>query len=106
MIPALAIHRDPKFYPYPNTYNPDRFFVDNIGAKSFIDQPSLPFGDGPRICPGMRSGKLTTKIGLMKMLHKCNYQLDGPGDHHIKFSSSSLVLSPNHGLKLKVTLRK
>ncbi len=104
MIPALALHRDPKFYPEPETFNPDRFYVDNIGARPFIEQPWLPFGDGPRICPGMRSGKLTTKIGLLKMLHQCRYELDGPAD--IKFSSSSLVLSPNHGLNLKVTLRE
>lgn len=104
MIPTLALHRDPKFYPDPNTFNPDRFYVEHIGSKPFIEQPMLPFGDGPRICPGMRSGKLTTKIGLLKMLHKCCYHLDGPAD--IEFSSSSLVLSPNHGLKLKVTLRE
>lgn len=104
MIPAFALQRDPIFYPDPDTFNPDRFYVDNIGAKPFIEQPFLQFGDGPRICPGMRSGKLTTKIGLLKMLSKCSYDLDGPAN--IKFSSSSLVLSPNHGLKLKVTLRK
>lgn len=99
----MALHRDPKFYPDPNTFNPDRFYVEDIASKPFIEQPMLPFGDGPRMCPGMRSGKLTTKIGLLKMLHKCKYELDGPAD--IQFSSSSLVLSPNHGLKLKVTLR-
>jgi len=104
MIPALALHRDPKFYHNPSKFDPDRFYVDNIGSKPFIEQPYLPFGDGPRICPGMRMGKLTTKIGLLKMLHKCTYHLDGPAD--IKFSSSSLVLSPNHGLKLKVKLRE
>lgn len=104
MIPTFALHRDPKFYPDPDTFNPDRFFIDNIGSKPFVEQPQLPFGDGPRICPGMRSGKLTTKIGLLKMLHKCCYRLDGPAD--IQFSSSSLVLSPNRGLKLIVTLRE
>lgn len=104
MIPTLAIHRDPKFYPDPHTFNPDRFYVENIGSKPFVEQPMLPFGEGPRICPGQRSGKLTAKIGLLKMLRKCCYHLDGPGG--IEFSTSSLVLSPNHGLKLKVTLRQ
>ncbi|KAJ6639104.1 putative cytochrome P450 6d4, partial [Pseudolycoriella hygida] len=94
MIPTLALHRDPKFYPKPDTFDPDRFYVENIGSKPFVDQPYLPFGVGGRICPGMRSGKLTTKIGLLKMLHKFRYHLDGPAD--IKFSSSSLVLSPEH----------
>lgn len=105
MVPVLALHRDPKYYPDPDTFNPDRFYVDHINAKSFVELPYLPFGDGPRICPGMRSGRLTTKIGLVKMLQKCNYDLDGP-DQPITFSSSSLVLSPSHGLRLKVTLRK
>lgn len=42
--------RDPKYYPDPETFDPERFSDDN---KSNIEPMSyLPFGVGPRNCIG------------------------------------------------------
>lgn len=47
MIPIFSIHRDPRYFPDPLKYNPDRFEVDPQRGTY------LPFGDGPRICIGI-----------------------------------------------------
>lgn len=49
-IPAYAIHRDPKIYPDPDTFDPERFTEENIKQRHPLTY--LPFGDGPRNCIG------------------------------------------------------
>ena len=49
-IPAFAIHRDPKIYPDPEVFDPERFNEENINSRH--SSLFLPFGDGPRNCIG------------------------------------------------------
>lgn len=49
-ISINSLHHDPKYYPEPDRFIPERFSDENIA-----DRPShtfLPFGDGPRNCIG------------------------------------------------------
>ncbi|RVE40362.1 hypothetical protein evm_014988 [Chilo suppressalis] len=50
LIPVWCVHRDPKFYPQPDKFDPERFSEEN---KHRI-QPFtyIPFGLGPRNCIG------------------------------------------------------
>ena len=50
VIPTYAVHHDPKYYPEPFEFDPDRFLEDNV--KSRPKYTYLPFGDGPRLCIG------------------------------------------------------
>jgi cytochrome P450 len=56
MFFALFVISDLKdFYPEPETFIPERFDPENGGVKAFKARCVLiPFGDGPRICSGMR----------------------------------------------------
>ena len=64
-IPLLSIHLDPEYYEDPLQFNPDRFSIENGGAKKYKDQGVFfPFGDGPRICVGMRFATAQSKIAI------------------------------------------
>jgi cytochrome P450 family 6 len=49
-IPILAIHRDPKNYPNPDIFDPERFNSENVTNLPKFGY--LPFGEGKRICLG------------------------------------------------------
>lgn len=50
LIPAYSIHHDPKYYPNPEVFDPERFTEENKASRPH--GTFLPFGDGPRICIG------------------------------------------------------
>lgn len=51
-IPTFALHRDEKYFPNPNVYDPDRFAESRV--KSIPQCAYIPFGLGPRNCIGER----------------------------------------------------
>ncbi|KAJ8352928.1 hypothetical protein AAFF_G00136220, partial [Aldrovandia affinis] len=65
-VPVFSIHRDPKIWDSPESFNPERFSTDN---KESIDPYTfLPFGHGPRNCIGMRFALLIVKLAVVKLL--------------------------------------
>ncbi|XP_074040276.1 cytochrome P450 9e2-like [Leptinotarsa decemlineata] len=66
MIPMVGIHYDPKYYPNPERFDPERFSDENKGK---IDPFTyMPFGLGPRICIGSRFALLETKLLFFHLL--------------------------------------
>lgn len=103
LIPVYGIQHDPKYYPEPEKFIPERFSSEI--NKSFVEMPYLPFGEGPRNCIGMRLGKLQTKVGLILCLQKYSYELAGSSKKPIEMSVSSIVLTPIGGINLKIAKR-
>ncbi|XP_017047690.1 probable cytochrome P450 309a1 [Drosophila ficusphila] len=73
MVPAFQYHHDDAFYPEASEFKPDRF---ENGAASVFNKRGcfLPFGDGPRICLGMRVGQLSVKTAILHILS--NYSVE------------------------------
>lgn len=104
IISTFGLHRDPDIFEDPLTYTPERFLKNSNGNGKANGLFYLPFGDGPRICIGMRMGKLTAKLGLMVLLAKFNFEfLDKAPE--VKFSPKQFVLTLMDDINLKVTLR-
>jgi len=51
LIPAYAIHHDYRYYPDPETFDPERFSPEEKAKRP--NGTYMPFGDGPRLCIGM-----------------------------------------------------
>lgn len=51
LIPFVGIHRDSKYFPNPEKFDPERFSEDN--KRKIKPNSYIPFGLGPRSCIGM-----------------------------------------------------
>lgn len=105
-IPVFSIQRDSRFYPEPEKFMPERFDEENSNGKTQANRPYMPFGDGPRICIGLRLGKLQTKIGLLLMLKEFKFEIEAnKSNSPIVFAAAPVVLAPIDGIKLRVSKR-
>lgn len=106
LIPAVALQRDEQYYSEPNTFNPGRFNDINPPGKDQLNQPWLPFGDGPRNCIAMRLGKMQVKVGLVQILQKFKFELHNElKNQTLKFDPKVFLLTPLGGIHLKVAKR-
>lgn len=105
IIPVLGLQRDPKFYPNPNNFEPERFLKENASNKSFAEMPYMPFGEGPRVCIGLRLGKIQVKVGLLLMLQKNTFHLPENAPRELQISPKAFVMSSVDGINLKIKTR-
>ena len=80
MIPTFALHRDEKFYPDPEKFDPARFYSENKNGETLLNMPYLPFGDGFRMCLGPKLAKMSVKLCVVSILQQYYVKLD---DRHI-----------------------
>lgn len=104
-IPIGAMQRDAKYYEQPNEFMPERF-DESVRASKTSVQPFFTFGDGPRVCLGLRLGKLQTKIALVSLLQKYKFELDARHlNKELEFDKRSFVPVPIGGINLKIKSR-
>ncbi|KAH9509377.1 hypothetical protein Btru_045755 [Bulinus truncatus] len=73
-IPIFSILKDPKHFPDPEKFDPDRFNEENSAQRD--PMAFMPFGYGPRLCIGMRLAYLEIKIALAISLRKVQLELN------------------------------
>ncbi|EDW64134.1 probable cytochrome P450 309a1 [Drosophila virilis] len=85
-IPTYHLQHDETYFPQPEEFKPERF--DNVPVSEFTKRGCLlPFGDGPRICLGMRVGLLNVKMAVLRIL--AEYKIE---------QTTKLPLSSDSGL--------
>lgn len=102
-LPMFAMHRDPKFYPNPDQFDPERFNEEN---RARIQPYSyLPFGSGPRACLGSRFALLGVKTLFFHLLSEFNIVVTSKTVVPVKISKSAFNLLPEKGVWLKLERR-
>ncbi|XP_030572672.1 probable cytochrome P450 6a21 [Drosophila novamexicana] len=100
LIPCGAMHRDEKFYPEPNRFNPDNFKAERV--KNRDSGEWLPFGDGPRNCIGMRFGEMQARVGLAMLIKNFKFSVCDKTIIPIKNHKESFLIASESGIYLKV----
>ncbi|KAF5293613.1 hypothetical protein FQA39_LY03098 [Lamprigera yunnana] len=102
-IPIAAIHRDPKYYPNPDKYDPERFNDEN--RKNIQPYSYLPFGGGPRNCIGSRFALLEAKLLIAEIVSKFEFVVVEKTQIPIKFSRKNFSPVPDEGFWLGLRKR-
>ena len=65
-IPILGFHMDPKLFPNPEKFDPERFSAENKG--NIVTGSYIPFGQGPRMCLGKNYIRMEGRCFLANLM--------------------------------------
>lgn len=98
-VPIMAIHRNPEIFKDPELFDPNRFLPEQVQQRHAM--AFIPWGDGPRICIGMRFAVMEIKMALAKIL--LNYRMEKGESFPAKleFKKSGITLTPSMDINVK-----
>ncbi|XP_031834869.2 putative cytochrome P450 6a19 [Nomia melanderi] len=101
LIPVEAIHHDPTYWKDPMVFDPERFSEEN---KPNIEKMSfIPFGEGPRMCVGMRMAILVMKSCLATLLNDYKIELSPKTKVPLRWSPCHFLCEPRDGIWMNIT---
>ncbi|KAG0714802.1 Cytochrome P450 3A41 [Chionoecetes opilio] len=97
-VPLWSLHHDPRNWPDPEAFIPDRFLPENKGnIRPFTH---MPFGMGPRNCIAMRFALMEAKVALAKLLLKAELEV-APG-FKLTLDLVNGLMRPKDGIMLSL----
>jgi len=91
------VHRDARFFPDPERFEPERWRVDPLHNGKLPGGVYLPFGGGPRVCLGAAFAMLEAKLLLASIAQRFRVAL--VPDRQIKLNVAA-TLAPRDGLRM------
>jgi cytochrome P450 len=88
-------HRDPRWFPEPERFDPDRFAPE---APPLPRGAYLPFGGGTRICIGKEFALMEARLVLATVAQRFRLRLEPGQDLTPRFA---VTLSPRNGLRMR-----
>lgn len=100
-VPNFAVHNDPKNYPNPDQFQPERFLAEN---KDKLNQYAfMSFGQGPHNCIGMRFAQEEFKLTVATILK--DFYFETCEKTKLKFKPGRTFLVQYEPVYLKITKR-
>lgn len=97
MISPWVLQHDPRWFPAPYAFRPERFLGDEIHKGAYV-----PFSAGPRVCAGKAFATMEARLVLATMLQKQVPTV--PADFEPELLAE-LSLHPGQGLPIDVEPR-
>nr|AAT38512.1 pheromone-degrading enzyme [Phyllopertha diversa] len=98
---AYGVHHNPKIYKDPETFDPERFSIENSKERSPF--AFIPFSAGPRNCIGQKFAMLEMKSSISDVLR--NFKLLPSVPAHKVVLKSEAVLKSDNGVFVRLQKR-
>ncbi|KAF5284625.1 hypothetical protein FQA39_LY16983 [Lamprigera yunnana] len=91
LVSLLGLHYDPRYFPNPEEFNPDRFFMESNNSAY------MPFGQGQRNCVGSLLGTVIVKMAVIKLLQKFKLRRNKLTPSVMEYEHFGFILFPKRG---------
>lgn len=101
LMSQWVVHRDARFFPDPEAFDPDRWLPET--AKKLPRYAYFPFGGGPRVCIGNHFAMLEATLVLAVLMQRHHFEVL-PGQT-LAFNPSVTLRQKGPGMRVRVRLR-
>jgi cytochrome P450 len=97
VIWTYHMHRDPRFFPEPERFLPERFADSSSAERS--KHAYLPFGAGQRACIGQTFAMIEAQLLIASLAQQVRFRYDGKRPPRPR---TGVTLAPDNGLPIRV----
>ncbi|XP_071445857.1 probable cytochrome P450 6a14 [Hetaerina americana] len=99
-VSVMGLHYDPKYFPEPHEFRPERFSAEEKAKRSpYVFQG---FGHGPRNCLGMRFALMSTKLAMAHFLRDYEVSTSTKTQIPLEYNRFAMLLKAKNGIWLNV----